>query len=275
MDIDSEASLAQKQFPMMVPHTDAPENTDLGASFHETMSPRLSHESLPNPAQKNRRSVSPHAVSAADDSVSSLPGLGLESSPLQQKFERISSGPLPNRLSKPMLPAALKKPRRLGISAVLQPWEASPIHCVSANAILPHGSSRNREGLPPTSRAFSALLPLTDFVPFEQLSDESSFDGPELSSPAQAYTKRQQVKAIRRRDGADDLRPLTGATTAVQNGIYESPRSQYLAPGLGGFSNNEAHGKILPCHRVKEDVLMRVRCETVSFSSRPCPNLLN
>ena len=210
MDIDSEASLAQKQFPMMVPHTDAPENTDLGALFHETMSPRLSHESLPNPAHKNRRSVSPHAVSAADDSVSSLPGLELESSPLQQKFERISSGPLPNRLSKPTLPAALKKPRRLDISAVLQPWEASPIHCVSANAVLSHGSSRNREGLPPTSRAFSA------HVLFEQLSDESSFDGPELSSPAQAYTKRQHVKTIRRRDGADDLRPLTGATTACK-----------------------------------------------------------
>jgi M-phase inducer tyrosine phosphatase len=36
-----------------------------------------------------------------------------------------------------------------------------------------------------------------------------------------------------------------------------------MAPGLGGFGDNEAHGKVLPCHKVTEDGLMRVKPETV------------
>ncbi|TFY74380.1 hypothetical protein EWM64_g9629, partial [Hericium alpestre] len=33
--------------------------------------------------------------------------------------------------------------------------------------------------------------------------------------------------------------------------------------GLGGFGDNEAHGKILPCHRVREDGLMRINSQTL------------
>ena len=47
----------------------------------------------------------------------------------------------------------------------------------------------------------------------------------------------------------------------------DTPRSKYLnaGPGLGGFGDNEAHGKILPCHRVREDGLMRINPTTVGF----------
>jgi M-phase inducer tyrosine phosphatase len=46
----------------------------------------------------------------------------------------------------------------------------------------------------------------------------------------------------------------------------ESPRAQMVpegGTGLGGFGDNEAHGKVLPCHRVREDGLMRINCKTV------------
>jgi M-phase inducer tyrosine phosphatase len=91
----------------------------------------------------------------------------------------------------------------------------------------------------------------------------SSFDGPDMSSPAQAYAKRQQVKAIRRRDGTEDFRPLTGATAMVQRDMFESPSAKFMAAGLPGFGDNETLGKILPCHRVREDGLMRVVPKTV------------
>ena len=128
----------------------------------------------------------------------------------------------------------------------------------------------------------------------QSMSSESSFEqDPDLSSPAQAYAKRQQVKTIRRCDGTDDFRPITGVTAlmkrdtevmaaaAAGRGLRRSeerenrartvaerdtPRSKYLnaGPGLGGFGDNEAHGKILPCHRVREDGLMRINPTTVS-----------
>jgi hypothetical protein len=40
-----------------------------------------------------------------------------------------------------------------------------------------------------------------------------------------------------------------------------------MAVGLLGFSNNKAHGKILPCHRVMEDELMRISCHNVHLTS--------
>ena len=129
------------------------------------------------------------------------------------------------------------------------------------------------------------------------MSSESSFEHEtDMSSPAQAYAKRQQVKTIRRCDGTDDFRPLTGVTALMKrdtevlssSGLSarrseeredrtrtvaerDTPRSKYLnaAPGLGGFGDNEAHGKILPCHRVREDGLMRINPQTV----RPTPGI--
>lgn len=124
-------------------------------------------------------------------------------------------------------------------------------------------------GAPPVRRAFSALLPPS--FNSDQYSEESSFDGPDMSSPAQAYAKRQQVKTIRRCDGSESLRSITGASAMVAREspgrLMGSPLSKYMAPGLGGFGDNEAHGKILPCHKVTEDGLMRIKPETVCLNS--------
>ena len=116
-------------------------------------------------------------------------------------------------------------------------------------------------GLPPPRRAFSAMLP--QLGPKTHSSGESSIDCGDESSPALAYTKWQQVRTIRRRDGTDDLRShlrelLWSRTTTCTN----------YTPGLGGFGDNEAHGKILPCHATgSKDGLMRISCKTVSAFS--------
>ena len=98
------------------------------------------------------------------------------------------------------------------------------------------GDLDHQSGFPPAHRAFSALIspsPLTD-----QLSDESSFDGADYSSPAQAYAKRQQLETmIRRCDGTEDFHPLTGATAILTK---ESPSAKFGSQGLPGFGDNEA-----------------------------------
>lgn len=154
----------------------------------------------------------------------------------------------------------LKRPRRPALSAVVRPSEPQPSY--SAHPVLAttglRGEDNSPKGSPPARRAFSALIPPSGLL--DSYSDESSFDGPDMSSPAQAYAKRQQIKTIRRCDGTDDFRPLTGATAMKMN---ESPSSRFVAAGMPGFGDNEAHGKILACHRVTEDGLMRISCQTV------------
>jgi M-phase inducer tyrosine phosphatase len=234
------------------------------------MSPRLSSDlHLGRPQSKKRRSLSPEPAPLIDDAVSSSPPP--QSSPSQQKLERISNGNAFARFNKPALQSlaspssnALKRLRKPVLSALVQPSDDDPIQPVSAFPITSGLSGKN---MPHTRRAVSALIPPKGFGFSEQYSDESSFDGPEMSSPAQAYAKRQQVTTVRRCDGTDDLKPLTGITSRE----VESPSSRFMAAGLPGFGDNEAHGKILPCHRVTEDGLMRVNANTVSVLS--CPTL--
>lgn len=248
-----------------VPQSAAPTITNFNTLFYDTMSPRRSFESpCSGQPSKKRRSLSPEPGRSMDHDISSSPML--PSSPSEAKLERISAGPLLSRLNKPILqglgaPSAAfaKRPRRPVLSAVVNPSDQA---IYSAFPILSSSDTRedyaSLKGAPPARRAFSALLPPSIFA--EQSSDESSFDGPDMSSPAQAYSKRQQVKTIRRCDGTEDFRPLTGATAMVMN---ESPSAKFLGSGLPGFGDNEAHGKILPCHRVTEDGLMRINSQTV------------
>jgi M-phase inducer tyrosine phosphatase len=196
----------------------------------------------------------------------------LSSSPSEAKLVRMANGAAASRLGKPGLqglgaPSAsfLKRPRRPVLSAMVQPYDH---HIQSAFPILSPPStteSNNSEdhsprGSAPMRRAFSAFLPPSVYTDQEPEDEESSFEVQDMSSPAQAYSKRQQVKTIRRCDGTEDFRPLTGATAMV---LKESPSAKFMAAGLPGFGDNEAHGKILPCHRVTEDGLMRIKGQTV------------
>lgn len=241
--------------------TSSSRNSGFNNLFYEPLSPRRSFESPRSQEHRKRRSLSPEPCISDPDFSSP----GLTSSPSQRKLERMSSGPLFPR--KPTLqglgaPSSnfLKRPRRPVVSAIVSPSELESAY--SAYPVLGSSGLSDQEdipkGLPPTRRAFSALLPPTSFVGEPLSADESSFDGLDMSSPAQAYAKRQHVKTIRRCDGTEDFRPLTGATA-----MQESPSAKFMGPGLPGFGDNEAHGKILPCRRVTEDGLMRITCHTV------------
>jgi len=182
------------------------------------------------------------------------------SSPSVHKFERLSNvnfaKPALQGLGVPSL--ANKRLRRPVFSALVQPTEGGA-HFVMESDASPDQSfiSQRQHG----RRVVSAMVPPTSV---EHLSDESSFDGPDMSSPAQAYAKRQHVKTIRRRDGTEDFRPLTGISPAKPVHSVDSPSAKFMSAGLPGFGDNETMGKILPCHRVREDGLMRVVPSTVS-----------
>lgn len=264
------------------------------------------------PAHKKRRSLSPDAVPKRrsyilpdDEALDSSPAL--MSSPSAHKLERIASKPLPSLLGmvagqRTSLPlnANNKRPRRPVLSAVVTSGDMADAlqsaHPDMESHPFRQEEPKNKENLPrlrpshlqPVRRAFSAMIP-ANINPMESFEGDDSasmsMDGPDMSSPVQAYSKRQQVKTLRRRDGTDDFRSVTSALNreAERNtrksdesprrsglGERDTPRSKYLnAPGpgkLGSFGDNESHGKVLPCHRVREDGLMRISCQTVRTS---------
>ena len=265
MDVDTSYYMVDPVPPPVsfpVPHSAAPTTTTFNQLFYDTMSPpsRRSFESPPRPLSKKRRSLSPESPQVSThDSSSPIAA----SSPSVEKFERMNSTNLASRMSKPTLqglgaPSAsfVKRLRRPVLSALVEPCHqqtqsAYPVLCSAFEDSSPRGSV-------PVRRAFSALLPPSMHAEPEE--DESSFDSQDMSSPAQAYSRRQQAKTIRRCDGTEDFRPITGATAMMEK---ESPSSKHMSPGLPGFGDNEAHGKILPCHRVTEDGLMRINGQTV------------
>ncbi|KAG6821087.1 hypothetical protein H0H93_007246 [Arthromyces matolae] len=245
------------------PASAAPTVTGFDSLFFDTSPRRSLDDNSAEHQLKERRSLSPEPVRGFDPDNSSSP---MQPSPSQSKLERLGSNALFSRLNKPTLEglgapstALSRRPRRPALSAMVPPSDVHP-----AQLAFPLMSSGTREdeasprGAPPVRRAFSALIPQSNLL--DGLSDESSFDGLDMSSPAQAYSKRQQVKTIRRCDGTDDFRPLTGATALKLN---ESPSARFMTAGMPGFGDNEAHGKILPCHRVREDGLMRIKSQTL------------
>ncbi|KAG1756465.1 uncharacterized protein EDB91DRAFT_17179 [Suillus paluster] len=249
MDVDSDLLPSP-------PLSAAPTVTEFNNLFYGVMTSSCL-DTPGGPQAKKRRSLSPETVSRVEHDPSSSPP---PSSPSQHKLDRMANFAKPALQGLGAPPNASKRARRLAFSALVQPGVPSPqsAYPVLDSETSPAGMSALE--LPPSRRAFS-MVPSTVV---DHLSDEgSSFDGPDMSSPAQAYAKRQQFKAIRRRDGTEDFRPLTGASAMVQRDISESPSAKFMAAGLPGFGDNETLGKILPCHRVREDGLMRVVPKTL------------
>ncbi|KAF8652695.1 hypothetical protein AX16_004199 [Volvariella volvacea WC 439] len=260
MDVDT--SYIMDDSSQVYSQSDAP--SEFNHLFYGTTSPRRSLDSPAGHQSKKRRSLSPEPVRLTLHQNSSSPML---SSPAKEEF---TSAPIATRSNKPSLqglgaPTANmhRKPRRPVVSA-LPSSDMREIHsaypAMGGEQKKDHQQLLRIKGAAPVRRAFSALMHSSNIQ--EPYSEESSFDGPDMSSPAQAYTKRQQVRTLRRCDGTEDLRPLAASPIAPLT-VRDSPSSRYFAPGLGGFGDNEAHGKILPCHRVREDGLMRIKPATL------------
>jgi M-phase inducer tyrosine phosphatase len=269
MDIDTsftqELAIPTEDFSSPIPALAVPTIANFNALFYESQSPVRPVPSPSAPQLGKRRSLSPEAVCRTQPDKSSSP---LPSSPSESKFQRIASGPLPGvRASKPMLEGLgfvnpSKRVRRPALSTMAYP-QAQFAHSIPSNK-----GEQDSQAMPLARRAFSAMLPSNALIIADASIDEnSSFESPDLSSPAQTYTRRQQTKTLRRCDGSDNLRPASHDTPAKPNSPGQafnenSPSARWLMPGFG---DNEAHGKILPCHRVKEDGLMRVTSKTVGL----------
>lgn len=263
MDVDSSFSMAPDTVAPLsfspIPKTAHPTSNGFNSLFFNTLSPRRSFESPQAHQQKKRRSVSPDATLKSERDLSSSPGFS--PSPSDAKVDRNGKGkPMLQGLGAPSLFA--RRNRRPVLSAAVQPTDLLQ---VTSHLASPNDQLDSRGGLP-VRRAFSALLPPS--FTSDQYSEESSFDGPDGSSPAQAYAKRQHGRTLRRCDGSESLRSVSDATATIAREspgrLVGSPMSKYTAPGLGGFGDNEAHGKILPCHKVTEDGLMRIKPETLN-----------
>lgn len=259
-----------------VPFTAAPAVPNFQNIFYDPSSPGCARDDLYE--SKKRRSASPERTPepahgrrrAGTVSVFGSSSPAVDSSPSVLKLERIA-----NLSKKPMLSGLgmpshdnARNPRKPIMSALVPPSDAAQLAPPP-----PRGSSQDDEhmstmqdhstALPPPRRAFSAMLP--EHRLGARPSGESPSGRNEECSPALAYAQRHKVRTIRRRDGTDDFRSLTGATAMVVRD-QESPRARMVPQwgvGLSGFGDNEAFGKILPCHRVREDGLMRINCKTV------------
>lgn len=109
----------------------------------------------------------------------------------------------------------------------------------------------------------------------EQSEEDSEFDGSPSVGAAQAeYARRHNKRVETRVDGSPNFKAIRSSIAVpTQGGVSPSrARSQksgsFVAKGMPGFGDNEMDGKILPCHKVKEDGLVRVTPQTVS-SLRP------
>lgn len=208
------------------------------------------------------------------------------SSPMQRKYERFAStgGGLFGKRNKPtMLGLGVsdipekKRPRRPTISALMRSDTAPPVE--SEEAIKPvHTQEIGSSDFPIARRAVSDAAAHLLMDPVDP--DVSTDTVPDLSSPAAQVVAKRAIRSLRRRDGADDLKPikydlnarLEGASPRVLSSnspsskrLLESPSARWFkGAGMPGFGDNEAHGKALPCYRVPEDGLMRINVQTVS-----------
>lgn len=266
MDVDMSYEIIPPSASTQTTFTPAPLSAASTATFtnlfYDTMSP-ASVLSPGVPQHKKRRSCSPDGSKYdLNDSSPAQP------SPSEGKLRRVPSGPLLSRIAKPALqglggpPAnAQKRPRRPVLSAMVPPSDGH--RALSAYPTLDNGKEsflQPAKNLPYPRRAFSALIAPSNLL--DQSSEDSSFEGLD-SSPAQAYAQRQQQRTIRRCDGTEDFKPMANKTNVPPTGMQESPSAKFLGAGMPGFGDNEAAGKILPCHRVADDGLMRIKPDTL------------
>ncbi|KZT60364.1 Rhodanese-like protein [Calocera cornea HHB12733] len=89
-----------------------------------------------------------------------------------------------------------------------------------------------------------------------------SAEGSPLLTAQRAYAKRTHTRLVTRVDGSPAFRPLRNAVE--QGSKREScPAQMHAGQPFAGFGHNEQEGKILPCHKVKDDGLMRITPQTL------------
>ena len=109
-------------------------------------------------------------------------------------------------------------------------------------------------------------------TPGETEDDESEFENSPSVTIHAEYARRHGQKFVPRVDGSPGFKPMRSSyaapTAASPSG--KCKQSPYGPGGLPGFGDNEMDGKILPCHKVKEDGLVRISPSTVSVLHCDC-----
>ena len=120
-----------------------------------------------------------------------------------------------------------------------------------------------RAGVAPMRRAFSVC----DQPAMPEMSeDESEFENsPSMNGAHAEYARRYGNRVVPRADGSPNFKPMRSSFAANSQGVPCPPKKQspYGPGGLPGFGDNEMDGKILPCHKVKEDGLVRITPDTL------------
>ena len=221
----------------------------------------------------------------------SSPSIPQHSSPVQRKYERFAStGGLFGKLVKPV-PSGLgvsgttdnttdnKRPRRPTVSALSR---ADTLHKIGTSERI----DESEHSVFPLSRRTVSDAASRMLLGSMDDGDVSTDTIPDMSSPAAQVVAKRAMRAARRRDGTDEFKSMGGLSSFVPkqdhsplvarnsplrqgylanaNQLLESPSARWLkGAGIPGFGDNEAHGKVLPCHCVPEDGLMRINTKTV------------
>jgi M-phase inducer tyrosine phosphatase len=306
---------AETWVPSVAAAATIPAYHDLSSPAGPTRTTGIVHVFSPGEAspapKKMRRSISPggHPRRRSDEFELTSPSRDRDrefDSPMDRGLRRMKSSsllaqfqaeaaqpssPAPtsgfNLIPAPTLTSALAPAKRLRKPApsghlappITESISANPRH--SAHGI---NAPSARLAAPPARRAVSAMGPPPGMSLFVDEGPSSSFENSMELSPAQAVVRRQQLRTLRRCDGAEDLRlsespaaAIGGRFTATLSAsptpayhppqaVTESPSARYMvSSGIPGFGDNEAMGKVLPCHRVKEDGLMRITPTTLNM----------
>ncbi|CAE6516537.1 unnamed protein product [Rhizoctonia solani] len=183
-------------------------------------------------------------VSPSSRAVRPAVGLGL-GRPFERSVTTGGQGSLFEGLAAGQAPL----PKRSNVFAPRRPAVLKNEAAASSTGSLP-GS---RPGaLHPTRRAFSASITSSALLMGKPINDNLGSDDSlcDDGSPARAYATRKAAgPPMRRLVPSQNERPK-----------QSSPLARV---GLPGFGDNEADGKVLPCHRVREDGLMRINCDTL------------
>ncbi|WVR03824.1 hypothetical protein IAU60_000820 [Kwoniella sp. DSM 27419] len=125
-----------------------------------------------------------------------------------------------------------------------------------------------RSSMAPMRRAYSVC---DQNRMHEMDDDESEYQAsPSMAGTQAEYMRRHGSRGLSQVDGSPGFKPVrssiaeTGQSVASPvSGKGKQKASPYGAGGLPGFGDNEMDGKILPCHKVKEDGLVRITPDTL------------
>ncbi|WWC87865.1 uncharacterized protein L201_002762 [Kwoniella dendrophila CBS 6074] len=149
---------------------------------------------------------------------------------------------------------------------------AFPILYAAPKPTLGGGNSGTfpRSAMAPMRRAFSVC---DQNKMHEQEEDESEYEAsPSMAGTQAEYIRRYGPRGIPKVDGSPGFKPARASIATSGEGMAspvgcKGKQKQKVSPygpgGLPGFGDNEMDGKILPCHKVKEDGLVRITPNTL------------